>query len=295
MKNLSISFIGFGEVASIFSAALLDKGAAVSAYDVLIDQEKGMEILKKRSQAEDVVFCDLPEAIASADYVLSTVTTHVAESAARACAEFLKQGQVFVDLNATSPSVKRMIAEVIRPTGADFVEGAVLGMVAVTGSRTQILTGGPKAREAAETLNQLGLNLAAYSTDIGKASTFKMLRSVFSKGLEALLIEFLVAGKRAGIQEDLWREIVDLFSKNSFDRVAQNWITSHATAHDRRYHEMEQVVTVLQEMGLEPILTSGTVEFFRRSCELGLKEAFPEKPNTADEVIAFMERQLKRT
>jgi 3-hydroxyisobutyrate dehydrogenase-like beta-hydroxyacid dehydrogenase len=294
MKNLRISFIGFGEVASAFSAALLDKGAAVSAYDVLIDQEKGMETLRKRSQKAGIVFCDLPKAVASADYVLSTVTTHVAESAARACAEFLKQGQVFVDLNATSPSVKRVIAEVIRPTGADFVEGAILGAIGVTGSRTQILTGGPKASETAGTLNQLGLNIAAYSAEIGKASTFKMLRSVFSKGLEALLIEFLVAGRRAGIQEDLWREIVDLFSKNAFARVAENWITSHATAHERRYHEMEQVVAVLQEMGLEPILTSGTVEVFRRSCELGLKEAFPEKPKTADEVITFMEQQLKR-
>jgi 3-hydroxyisobutyrate dehydrogenase-like beta-hydroxyacid dehydrogenase len=31
------------------------------------------------------------------------------------------------------------------------------------------------------------------------ASIIKMLRSVFSKGLEALLIEFLVAGERAGM------------------------------------------------------------------------------------------------
>ena len=35
---------------------------------------------------------------------------------------------------------------------------------------------------------------------------FKMLRSVFSKGMEALLIEFLVAAERAGIRADLWAE-----------------------------------------------------------------------------------------
>lgn len=120
------------------------------------------------------------------------------------------------------------------------MEGAILGAVGVTGAQTRILTGGPKSREAAEALTRLGLNVTAYSPDIGKASTFKMLRSIFSKGLEALLIEFLVAGKRANIQEDLWQEIVDLFSQNAFDHVAANWIKSHATAHERRYDEMRQ-------------------------------------------------------
>lgn len=295
MQCVKISFIGFGEVAATFSAAILDRGAAVSAYDVLFGQKEGLEILQKRAQNREIAFRNLPDAISSADYVLSTVTTSGAEAAARSCSEYLRPGQVFVDLNASSPSVKRRIAQIIGPTGADFVEGAILGAVGVTGSRTKILTGGLKSREAAETLSRIGLNPEAYSTEIGKASSFKMLRSVFSKGLEALLIEFLIAGKRAGIQEELWREIVDLFSTNPFERVAQNWITTHAAAHDRRYHEMEQVVSVLQEIGLEPILTLGTLDFFKRSCGLKFKEQFPEKPDTMDEVIAFMERQLKRT
>ena len=295
MANLNITFIGFGEVAAAFSDAILKSGAAVSAYDILMDQENGLKTLRKRSQAEDITFLSLPDALTHADYILSTVTTRVAETAALSCAGYLKPGQVFVDLNATSPSIKQRIFQIVLPTGADFVEGAILGAVGVTGARTRILTGGPKSREAAEALTRLGLNVTAYSSDIGKASTFKMLRSVFSKGLEALLIEFLVAGKRAGIQEDLWQEIVDLFSQNAFDHVAANWIKSHATAHERRYHEMKQVTSVLKEIGLEPILTSGTEAFFKRSGELGLKDSFPEKPGNIDDVIAFMEKRLQKT
>ncbi len=292
MNAPKITFIGFGEVASIFSAAICKKGAKVCAYDILMDRKNGIATLEKRAQVESISFFTLTDAIIGADYILSTVTTRVAEEAARSCAAHLKSGHVYLDLNATAPSMKRGISGIIRPTGADFVEGAILGAVGVTGHQTRILTGGPKSREAAETLTRLGLNAASYSPEIGKASTFKMLRSIFSKGLEALLLEFLIAGKRAGIQDDLWQEIIDLFARNPFDLVAGNWIKTHATAHERRYHEMKQVSEVLQEIGLEPMLTSATEAFFKRSCELGLKDAFPEKPDTLQAVIEFMEEQL---
>ena len=288
-----VCFIGFGEVASIFSKPILQKGVEVAAFDVLLSQEGGKEILNKRALADGIQFGLLPDAVRNADFILSTVTTSVAEEAARSCSERIRPGQTYIDLNATAPSMKHRIAEIIQPTGADFVEGSILGAVGVTGSETHILTGGPKGRETADILTRLGLHAAYYSSEIGKASTFKMLRSVFSKGLEVLLLEFLIAGKRAGIEDDLWKEIVDLFKNNPFDVVAANWIKTHATAHERRYHEMKQVRGVVQEIGLDPILTSGTEAFFKRSCELGLKEAFPKKPDSMDAVIDFMEKQLR--
>ena len=288
-----VCFIGFGEVASIFSKPIRQKGVEVAAFDVLLSQEGGKEILNKRALADGIQFGLLPDAVRNADFILSTVTTSVAEEAARSCSERIRPGQTYIDLNATAPSMKHRIAEIIQPTGADFVEGSILGAVGVTGSETHILTGGPKGRETADILTRLGLHAAYYSSEIGKASTFKMLRSVFSKGLEVLLLEFLIAGKRAGIEDDLWKEIVDLFKNNPFDVVAANWIKTHATAHERRYHEMTQVRGVVQEIGLDPILTSGTEAFFKRSCELGLKEAFPKKPDSMDAVIDFMEKQLR--
>ena len=294
MNLPKITFIGFGEVASVFSSAIYEQSAEVRAYDVLMDTKNGIEILEKRSQAKGISFLSLKDALTDADFILSTVTTSVAEDAARSCAEHIRPGQMYIDLNATAPSVKCRVSE-IQPTGADFVEGSILGAVGVTGSKTRILTGGPKGRETAETLSRLGLNAAYYSSEIGKASTFKMLRSIFTKGLEVLLLEFLIAGKRAGIEDDLWEEIVGLFKNNPFDVVAANWIKTHATAHERRYHEMKQVREVIREIGLDPILTSGTEAFFKRSCELGMKDAFPEKPDTMEAVIEFMEKQLQKS
>ncbi|MEW6670505.1 MAG: DUF1932 domain-containing protein [Thermodesulfobacteriota bacterium] len=295
MDAFNITFIGFGEVASSLSPEMQKMGARVSAYDILMENESGCKVLEKRAGAAGISILPLSRAVAGADFILSTVTTQAAEAAARSCAVHLKTGQIYFDLNATTPSVKHAIARIILPTGAEFVEGAILGAVGVSGAKTRILTGGAIAAQAAETLNRFGLNADAYSNEVGKASTYKMLRSVFSKGMEALLIEFLIAGRRAGIQDDLWQEISELFTQNPFERVAANWIQTHAGAHERRYHEMRQVNGVLQEIGIDPVVSAAVEAFFERSCRLGFQSAFPEKPKSMDAVIAFMEKQLRKT
>ena len=86
----------------------------------------------------------------------------------------------------------------------------------------------------------------------GSSATINaMLRSVFSKGLEALLVECRLAGRRAGVEEDLWREIVATLDAASFDEVGGNWVRTHATAHRRRHQEMVQVAQMLRDMGVD--------------------------------------------
>ncbi|MGH8660442.1 MAG: DUF1932 domain-containing protein [Burkholderiales bacterium] len=288
-----LAFIGFGEVASAFSAALAARGAEIAAYDVLIGQAGGIERLNARSAGAKIAFCGLPEAVSGARYILSTVTTSVAREAARQCAPHLGAAQTYVDLNATDPGVKLEIERIIAPSGAAFVEGAVLGAVGVTGAKTEILLGGPHGRRAERELGgELGLNVRFYSEDFGKASMFKMLRSVFSKGMEALLIEFLVAGERAGIRDDLWREVTELFARHPFEKTASNWVRTHATAHARRHHEVQQVAGVLRQLGIEPTVTAATEAFFRRSGSLGLQERFTTAPATMDELVRFLNQRL---
>ena len=254
---MRIAFVGFGEVATAFSAALAAR-AEITAFDANPQRTKAPS---------------LAEALRGANYVFSTVTTSVARQAAQECAAHLRSGQTYLDLNATEPELKAEIGRVVTPSGAAFVEGALLGAVGVTGAKTEILLGGPHARRAERDLLDLGLNVRFYSEEIGKASMFKMLRSVFSKGMEALLIEFLAAGERAGIRADLWNEVTTLFATQGFEKVAANWVRTHAGAHERRYHEMQQVAGVLRELGIKPIVTEATVRFFARSGRLGLRPA----------------------
>lgn len=278
-----VAFIGFGEVAATFGAALAARGAEVRAYDV-----------KPRPPVAGVALLPLAEALGGASLVLSTVTTSVALAAARQCVPHLAAGHTYVDLNATDPAVKLEVERVIAPTGAAFVEGAILGAIGVSGAKTEILLGGPHARNAEALLaGTLGLNARFYSETVGQASMFKMLRSVFSKGLEALLIEFLVAGERAGIRDDLWREVTGLMANHPFERTAGNWVRTHATAHARRCVEVQQVAGVLRQLGLEPVMTAATQAFFERSGTLGLPQKFPATPAAMDDVVRHFDERLR--
>ena len=285
---MQIAFVGFGEVASAFCGALAARGARIAAHDILLEQPGGLARLKERAGAAPVTFATLAEVLRDADYVFSTVTTTVARQAAKQCAASLRAGQAYLDLNATDAAAKQDIAAIVSPSGAACVEGALRGAVGVTGAKTEILLGGPHARAAEGVLaGELGLNARFYSEEIGKASTFKMLRSVFSKGMEALLIEFLAAGERAGIRDDLWAEVSGLFAKQPFDKVALNWVRTHAGAHARRYHEVKQVAEVLRGLGIEPTITQATEAFFERSGRLGLAPAA-----SADDVIRTFNERL---
>ena len=91
MEPFRAGFIGFGEVASVFSAALVEHGVEVAAYDILLEREHGEEVLRGRRRAEAVQFRPLYDLVERSEYLLSTVTSDVAEAAAQDCVHYLKR------------------------------------------------------------------------------------------------------------------------------------------------------------------------------------------------------------
>lgn len=294
MGDNYVGVVGFGEVGSTFSNAMADRGAQVLVYDELFEQEGGESALSTRIQHEGVEFTTLPDVLSRSQMILSVVTTQVAEALAKQIAVQLQPKQVYVDLNSTSPAVKKRIGQIIEAAGADFVEGAILGAVGAIGARVRILMAGKNGEQVARFLKKFGLNTTFYSTEIGNASMFKMLRSIFSKGLEALMLELMITGRRAGIEVDLWKDVTDFMAENPFDRVVENWIRTHAVAYERRYHEMVQVVETIREIGVEPIMASATELYFKRSCSLEFEKALGTKPEMWEQVIDFMAMRSSR-
>jgi 3-hydroxyisobutyrate dehydrogenase-like beta-hydroxyacid dehydrogenase len=292
MTQQTIGFVGFGEVAPVLSGRLREHGANIAVYDIVLNKPGGRELLEQRAQAPGIEFVGLVELMEHSNVIISTVTTQSARLVAEECAKWLKPGQIYLDLNSTSPNIKQDIAELIRPSGADFVEGAILGAIGATKERTPILTGGERGPEMADLLTSLGLRVTFYNTEIGKASTFKMLRSIFSKGLEALLGEFLIAGRKAGIMDDLWKDVMELMTTQPFDKVASNWIQTHALACERRFYEMLQVAETMEELDIDPVMTKGTIAFFERSLGLDFKQQFTQKPESLVEVIDYMNLKI---
>lgn len=284
MESTKIGFIGFGVVGRTFSQVIAQNGAQVYYYDVVGEDH----------EVAGPSFLPVEDLTRTCDIVISTVVPHAALDVAKQASALLEPGKTYADFNSTSPSVKLRIAETIQKSHADFVEGAILSAVGAVGARASILVSGPTAETFAQTLNRLGLiNVKCFSPRYGDASMVKMLRSIFSKGVECLLVEMLTAGKRAGVDSYLWKDIVSFMSENPFETVAENWIKTHVTACGRRCHEMTQVVETLEELGVDPVMTKATETFFRRSVAMEPHRQFPEGPDSIESVVEFFDTSLR--
>ena len=284
-KSTKIGFIGFGEVGRTFSREMRGRGGEVYYFDII-----------DKNPEEGIAFLPLQDLVHTCDIILSTVNTHLAVAVAEKTVPYLTSGKIYADMNSTSASVKKRIAQIIEPSHANFIEGAILSAVGETGARSSILVSGEMGEKFSRLMNDLGLiNLKYFSPKIGDASQVKMIRSIFSKGVECLLLEMLIAGRRAGVADYLWGDIVDFMTKNSFEKVAENWIKTHPLACERRYHEMLQVLETLADLDVPPTMTQGTCDFFRRSVEAEMGKLFPVKPESFWAVPTDMERWFERT
>lgn len=117
-----------------------------------------------------------------------------------------------------------------------------------------------------------------------------MIRSIFSKGMETLLIETLLSARRAGVLDEIWDEILQTLAPDRVQRTLETWICSHALSSERRYHEMVEVARFQEELNVQPILTRAAADVFRRSNGLGIAAAFAHEPECFLDVIDFLDK-----
>lgn len=282
--------IGHGVVGSLFARLLRAHDAEVLSFDVLLDDPGKSKAIREKIHADGACPATFEQVVRGSEYVLAITPTQACVHAARRAAVLLEtgHGQVYCDFASTSPAVKRELAATIAASGTTFVEGAILGAVGASLHCPAILLGGEAASSAADVLNHYGLRSTPYSAEVGPPSAFKMIRSVFSKGMETLLIETLVSARRAGLLEEIWKEICTTLAPDCMESVLQTWIRSHAISSDRRYCEMQEVASYLKELNVAPVITSAAAEVFHRSKELGIAEAFQSEPERYTEVIDFL-------
>jgi 3-hydroxyisobutyrate dehydrogenase-like beta-hydroxyacid dehydrogenase len=124
-------------------------------------------------------------------------------------------------------------------------------------------------------------------TEIGQASTIKMARSVFMKGIEAILCESLVAADRAGVADRVLASIQSTFPGLDWRQVATFHMGRMALHGRRRAIEMESVADTLRDLGLEPSTAVGTRDRQMWAADLGLREHFAGRdPETLEEFLS---------
>ncbi len=74
-------------------------------YDVLIEDPLHKDAILNKAININAPVVDLPSLIAQSTYVISTVTTQVAETVANKCLPYLRDSQYYIDCNSTSPGI----------------------------------------------------------------------------------------------------------------------------------------------------------------------------------------------
>jgi 3-hydroxyisobutyrate dehydrogenase-like beta-hydroxyacid dehydrogenase len=281
-KELTIGFVGFGEAGSNIAKGLKSAGVTrIFAFDI----NPG----KVRPRADEL---QIPlvesnrELAGSARVLFSTVTCARAREAAEQTAPFLNPHHIYADLNSVSPALKQEIEHIITGSGAGFVEAAVMSPVPPFAHRAPMLLGGKAAPAFAELMTPFGMRLDVISEKVGVAAATKMFRSIIVKGLEALMLECVLAASPYGADERVFSSLSESFPGIDWQKLA-NYMVSRVVIHgERRAREMEEVAETLHSLGIDPIMAEAAARRQDWCARLGVSSQFgPDGPKTYREAL----------
>jgi len=261
-----LALIGFGEAASTFARAG-NWGAAACGWDIVPERRAAM------ADYGVIAASSAEEALGGAGTVLALVTADTALEAARDYAPYIRPGTLWCDMNSVAPDTKRAAAEEINRAGGRYVDLAVMAPVNPQQLAVPTLLAGPDAADAMAELGALGFtNLRIVGDAIGRASAIKMIRSVMVKGIEALTWECAEAASAAGVLDEV------LASLDASEKRAP-WAEKFAYNRERmelhgvrRAVEMEESAKTLAGLGVDPIMTRGTVQRQRQAAKRTRKD-----------------------
>ncbi|MGB0696528.1 MAG: DUF1932 domain-containing protein [Rhodospirillaceae bacterium] len=297
-----IALIGCGEAAGAFVAGWgPDWAARISAYDLKTDHQD--PAVREAKQADYAALgvtgsASPADALEGAQIALSLVTADQALAAAETAAQAIPEGCFYFDGNSCAPGTKRQAAALIEAAGGRYVDMAVMAPVYPKRHKTPLLLSGPHAQVGQAVLTALEMVPDCAEGPVGVSSAIKMIRSVMVKGMEALFLECVLAGRRAGVDGIVLDSLEASFPGFGFkDRAAYNMerVTTHGL---RRAAEMREVAKTVQELGLSGGMAEATVAWQQAVGALGIEAATvtggvdqPDYSLLAEAILAGLAKQ----
>lgn len=251
--TVQVALIGYGEAGSTLARAG-HWGSRAGGYDLLADRRAALAADGGRAALSPAA------AVSETPLVLCLVTADQALAAAERYAAHVAPGTLWCDGNSVAPETKRAAARAVEAAGGYYVDLAILAPVEPKRLAVPLLLSGEHAGEAARQLVQLGFSdVRVVGREVGGASAVKMIRSVMVKGVEALTAEMMLAADAAGVADEVLASL-DASEKAMpwADRAAYN-LERMSTHGLRRAAEMEEAARTLVRLGVEPVMTAGTV------------------------------------
>jgi L-threonate 2-dehydrogenase len=232
---------------------------------------------------------DEPALLAGADFFLSILPPGEAEALARQLAPFLRaldKKPVYVDCNAVSPKTALRIGETIAPTGADFVDGGIIGGPPRPGYSPTIYASGETAGQTA-VLRDWGIDWRVIAGPIGAASALKMSYAGITKGTTAIASAMLLGAARFGCGEALIAELSES-QPEMLDRFRHGIPRMYDKAY-RWVAEMEEISEFLEANPASRDIYAAVARLYR-----DLAAAESESEPGPDNAVRALDRILGR-
>jgi 3-hydroxyisobutyrate dehydrogenase-like beta-hydroxyacid dehydrogenase len=256
----SIAIIGYGEVGQIWAEGLRAHGAPVATYDILFGQPVADARVTRAGLLGVRIATNAADAATGADIVISAVTADQAHAVAIEAAGYLRPGQTLFCINSAAPQTKIDSAAVIAPSGAEFVEGAVMATVPGPGLMVPILGGGTAAPALASRLNPLGMNITPVPGETGRASAMKLCRSIVIKGLEAMMIQCRESARYWDVEAEVFASLGKSYPGIDWPDLAEKMHGRVVLHGRRRSAEMREAAAMAGAIGIGESLCQGIAD-----------------------------------
>ena len=215
--------------------------------------------------------------LAEADVVVSAVFGTVARSLFEACLPHLRDGVVYVDMTTADPQEMRECGELARRVAqgraVHFVDVAITGAVNLGGSKTPLLVAGGKAGFVQELFLPFGGSVRVVGGQPGEAAALKLLRSIYTKGAEALAVECLVT-----VLQDI--------DETPLRTLMESMVRTHIPHSARRRNEVAEARQQMARNGLTPIALTAVEALFADTARAHAVQPFPG--TSPDEAIDWL-------
>ncbi len=256
---MRIAIIGLGEVGRCYAKPLHEAG-----FELTLCEARPSPAATELAAQWGLPIHDKPGAwLASAQWVLSCVTGAQALAVVEQVVPHLAAGAALADFTTARADVKRRAAAHAAGHGVRYVDTAIMGAISLNWVRTPLLASGDGADELKALLEQAGGRVQAIQGGTaGDAISLKILRSVFTKGMEALSVELLTSAEKQGVRHKLYEQLSDI-DQTPLRSFIDMLVRTHVVHAKRRAHEVHDAQGELAAQGLPSLVLPGVEQRFR--------------------------------
>jgi 3-hydroxyisobutyrate dehydrogenase-like beta-hydroxyacid dehydrogenase len=275
--TMNIAIVGLGEVGRAYATALEHAGHSLFLCDA-----------KPSPQAEELARSwDVPVHrsmggwMGACDWILSCVTGTVALSVVAQCLPYAAASATLCDLTTATPDTKRAASTAAHQQGLQYLDVAIMGAVALGLHKTPLLVAGDGAMAFQALVVHAGGKVSVIDGGVaGDAIALKILRSIFTKGLEALSVELLMTAERQGVREKLYAQLQDI-DDTPLRTFIDMLVRTHVVHAKRRAHEVSDAAAEMASQHLHSRVLPGVASRFEKTiAALDQDPVTPVEPTT---------------